>query len=123
MSVCTPERMFWITVLDIPSSPASSRMDLVSSAIIARTNSESRSSLYSFSTSFLNSESCIQRSTVDKVFLFFAIINSCFHSLLIIIHISKRSFFFLRGHFVLFFYKCIRDNHFTAAIEKRQKAV
>src|SRR5262245_56263792 len=86
MSVCTPDRRFWMTVLDTPSSRANSRTDLLSSAMRASTSSESKNSLYSFLNISRKLGFFIQRSTVETGFLLFGIILTRFHSLLIVLH-------------------------------------
>src|SRR5688572_19477753 len=94
MSLCAPERRFWITVLDTPSSSASSRTDLLSSAMRASTSSESMSSLYSLATAALNPGFRIQRAMVDVGFLVFGIVTTRLHPLFVIPPALERPVFF-----------------------------
>src|SRR5258708_964154 len=125
MSLCSPERRFWITVLDTPSSSASSRTDLLSWAMRASTSSDSISSLYSFATAALKPGFCIQRLIVDVGFLAFvsAIVSTCLHLLFVILLAFQRPVFLARRHLVALLDECIGDDHLAAGEEERQETV
>src|SRR5437879_13777116 len=91
--------------------------------MMASTNSERISSLYSLATAALNPGFRIQRATVDVGFLVFGIVTTRFDTSFIILHAFLRPIFLARRQLVALLGEGIGDNHLSAREKDGEEAV
>src|SRR5713226_3469895 len=91
--------------------------------MMASTNSESISSLYSLATAALNPGFCIQRATVDVGFLVFGIVTTRLDTFFVILHALLRPVFLARRQLVALLGEGNGDDHLAVREKEGEEAL